>query len=118
MCRQSYVHPAVLDAFRDGSLADTWAHSRHGRHLSRPERALLRTLDQQEDCRSKAGGGRDGPMPIASTPRGQESNLRAMQDRLDKVTRDINDARLQLGWDRVEPALEPGEPPTEIAPPG
>jgi DNA topoisomerase I len=48
ICRQSYVHPAVLDAYRDGSLAESWAHSRDGHHLTRPERALLRTLDQQD----------------------------------------------------------------------
>ncbi len=47
VCRQSYVHPAVLDAYRDGSLADSWAHSRGGQRLSRPERTLLRTLEQQ-----------------------------------------------------------------------
>ena len=46
ICRQSYVHPAVLDAYRDGSLADSWAHSRDGQHLTRPEHALLRTLDR------------------------------------------------------------------------
>jgi DNA topoisomerase I len=46
VCRQSYVHPAVLDAFRDGSLAASWAHSRDGAHLTRPERTLLRTLQQ------------------------------------------------------------------------
>lgn len=47
VCRQSYVHPAVLDAYREGSLADHWAHSRDGAHLTRPERALLRTLEQE-----------------------------------------------------------------------
>ena len=47
VCRQSYVHPAVLDAYRDGSLSDNWAHSRAGHHLTRPERTLLRTLNQE-----------------------------------------------------------------------
>ncbi len=47
VCRQSYVHPAVLDAYREGSLAENWAHSRDGAHLARPERTLLRTLEQQ-----------------------------------------------------------------------
>jgi DNA topoisomerase I len=44
VCRQSYVHPAVLDAYRDGSLAEHWEHSRDGRTLRRAERTLLRTL--------------------------------------------------------------------------
>jgi DNA topoisomerase I len=47
VCRQSYVHPAVLDGYRDGTLADSWAHSREGLHLTRPERTLLRTLESQ-----------------------------------------------------------------------
>jgi DNA topoisomerase I len=45
VCRQSYVHPAILDAYRDGSLADNWARSRSGQQLTRPERTLLRTLE-------------------------------------------------------------------------
>jgi DNA topoisomerase IB len=47
VCRQSYVHPGVLDAFRDGSLAHAWGHCRNGQRLSRPERTLVRILDEQ-----------------------------------------------------------------------
>jgi DNA topoisomerase-1 len=44
VCRQSYVHPALLDAYRDGTLHDHWHHSRGGRWLERPDRTLLRVL--------------------------------------------------------------------------
>ncbi len=46
VCRQSYVHPTVLDAFRDGSLGDQWAQTRAGARLSRAERTLLRALEE------------------------------------------------------------------------
>ena len=45
VCRQSYVHPAVLDAFRDGTLHDHWATSRSSRRLDRADRTLLKTLE-------------------------------------------------------------------------
>jgi DNA topoisomerase-1 len=44
VCRQSYVHPLVLDAYRDGSLADTWSHTRAGARLDRADRTVLRLL--------------------------------------------------------------------------
>jgi len=48
VCRQSYVHPVVLDAYRDTSLAESWARTRAGQRLSRAERTLLRTLEIHE----------------------------------------------------------------------
>jgi DNA topoisomerase I len=44
VCRQSYVHPAVVDAYRDGSLHESWQHSRSGAQLDRADRTLLRVL--------------------------------------------------------------------------
>jgi DNA topoisomerase-1 len=44
VCRQSYVHPVVLDAFREGGLHDAWQRSRSGGRLNRADRALLRLL--------------------------------------------------------------------------
>lgn len=54
VCRACYVHPAVLDAYRERALklphspsrrADTWVS---GRHLSLQERALQRLLTRYE----------------------------------------------------------------------
>jgi hypothetical protein len=45
-----------------------------------------------------------------------DDKLRTLQDRLDQVTRDINDGRRQLGWDRDHPEIPTGEPPTKVAP--
>jgi DNA topoisomerase-1 len=46
ICRSSYVHPVVLDAFRDGTLAERWAAGprRAAGGLSAPERKLLALL--------------------------------------------------------------------------
>ena len=44
VCRQSYVHPLVLDAYRDGSLHESWQHSRRAGRLDRSDRTLLRVL--------------------------------------------------------------------------
>jgi len=44
VCRQSYVHPVVIDAYRDGSLADAWSHTRGGARLDRADRTVLRLL--------------------------------------------------------------------------
>jgi DNA topoisomerase-1 len=43
VCRSSYVHPAVLDAFADGTLAERWQPSRSPkpRGATSDERALL-----------------------------------------------------------------------------
>jgi DNA topoisomerase-1 len=44
VCRQCYVHPAVPEAFRTGTLANAWARSRASTRYSRPERATLAVL--------------------------------------------------------------------------
>ena len=44
VCRSSYVHPAVVESFRDGSLADAWRSSRGSARQDRAERAVLRVL--------------------------------------------------------------------------
>jgi DNA topoisomerase I len=44
VCRASYVHPAVPEAFLDGRLQEAWARSRRGRWLSRAESAANRTI--------------------------------------------------------------------------
>lgn len=44
VCRASYVHPAILDAFEDGRLNDAWTRSRTGRWLSRAESTVNRLL--------------------------------------------------------------------------
>jgi DNA topoisomerase-1 len=44
VCRSSYVHPAVLEAYSAGSLLDAWRRSRSSRLISRAERTLLRVL--------------------------------------------------------------------------
>jgi DNA topoisomerase-1 len=45
VCRNCYVHPGVLDAYRDGSLAAQWNKVRSVGWLSRGERATLAVLD-------------------------------------------------------------------------
>jgi DNA topoisomerase I len=52
VCRSSYIHPAVLDAYRDGSLADHWKRSRSAGRLSRAERAALAVLRAAEPAGS------------------------------------------------------------------
>ncbi len=47
VCRQSYVHPAILDAHRDGELAAVWQRSRAGQRLSRGDRTVLRLLESR-----------------------------------------------------------------------
>ena len=44
VCRASYVHPAVEQAFIDGTLHEAWHRSRRTRRLTRAERATLRLL--------------------------------------------------------------------------
>ncbi len=44
VCRQSYVHPQVLDAYRTGALLDAWQASRSGARLTRSDHALLKAL--------------------------------------------------------------------------
>jgi len=47
VCRQSYVHPVVLDAFRSGELHDSWMGSRSGARLTRADRTLLKVLERE-----------------------------------------------------------------------
>ena len=44
VCRQSYVHPAVLDAHRDGSLHEAWRTARSATYLDRADQTVLRVL--------------------------------------------------------------------------
>ena len=44
VCRQSYVHPVVLDAFRDGGLQEAWQGSRAAGGLTRADRTVLKVL--------------------------------------------------------------------------
>jgi DNA topoisomerase-1 len=46
VCRQSYVHPAIPEAFADGSLAKTWKRARSTTHLDRIERTVQLVLDR------------------------------------------------------------------------
>jgi DNA topoisomerase-1 len=45
VCRQCYIHPAVPEAFRDGSLAGHWRGSRASSRYTRAARATLSVLD-------------------------------------------------------------------------
>lgn len=44
VCRSSYLHPLIPEAFRDGSLRDAWARSRRGPWLGRAESAVNRLM--------------------------------------------------------------------------
>ncbi|MGH8958586.1 MAG: DNA topoisomerase IB [Acidimicrobiia bacterium] len=44
VCRASYIHPALPDAFIRGALLEAWQGARSSRLISRAERALLRVL--------------------------------------------------------------------------
>ena len=44
VCRTSYIHPIVSDTYVSGELHQAWMHSRNGRFMKRPERALSRLL--------------------------------------------------------------------------
>jgi DNA topoisomerase-1 len=44
VARSSYVHPGVIEAYRDGTLAEAWRHSRSAPRMSRAERAVLKVL--------------------------------------------------------------------------
>jgi DNA topoisomerase-1 len=45
VCRSSYLHPAVPDAFLDGSLAEAWRRARPGKWIDRAESAVKRLVD-------------------------------------------------------------------------
>jgi DNA topoisomerase-1 len=44
ICRASYIHPIVADAYISGDLQRAWAQSRSGPLMKRPENALRRLL--------------------------------------------------------------------------
>jgi DNA topoisomerase-1 len=44
VCRSSYVHPVIPEAFFDGRLTDAWRRSRRGRWLTRAESAVNRLV--------------------------------------------------------------------------
>jgi DNA topoisomerase-1 len=46
VCRNCYVHPTIVDAYRDESLFDVWRTSRATRWLTRAERATLNLFEQ------------------------------------------------------------------------
>ena len=45
VCRQSYVHPAIPEAYRCGDLAELWPRARSTTWLDRQERLVQRLLD-------------------------------------------------------------------------
>jgi DNA topoisomerase-1 len=49
VCRNCYVHPAVPDAYRDGSLVERWKVARAGARRSRGEQATLAILEDAAD---------------------------------------------------------------------
>jgi DNA topoisomerase-1 len=67
VCRKSYVHPELVEAFLDGSLTERWSSplQRRVRDLSAPESRLLRFLTPRAPRRR-------GP-PRASTSRGSRT---------------------------------------------
>ena len=44
VCRASYVHPSVIEAFHAGELGDAWQRSRRTERMRRAERATLAVL--------------------------------------------------------------------------
>ena len=44
VCRASYVHPVIPEAFRTGALAETYRRSRSTAHLDRIERTVQRLV--------------------------------------------------------------------------
>jgi len=47
VCRTCYIHPAVPEAYRDGSLTDLWKRSRSVAGRSRSEQATLAVLEDR-----------------------------------------------------------------------
>ena len=48
VARSSYIHPGVVEAYRDGSLAEAWRRSRAAPRMSRAERTVLKLLDEAD----------------------------------------------------------------------
>ena len=84
VCRGSYVHPVVIDAYLDGTLPDRWAEgpSRAGRRMIAEERKLLALLapprrSRPDHNRARTASRRDtseavtaGAHPCTHRPRG------------------------------------------------
>ena len=47
VCRNCYVHPAVLSAYREGELVDRWKAARATSRLDRGERMVLSLLEDR-----------------------------------------------------------------------
>lgn len=47
VCRDSYIHPMIPDAYVSGELHQAWAQSRSGPFMKRPESALRRLLGKK-----------------------------------------------------------------------
>lgn len=47
VCRNCYVHPAVLEAHRRGSLQEHWRRARSSEHFDRAERMILSILQDE-----------------------------------------------------------------------
>lgn len=47
VCRSSYVHPTVIEAFHDERLAQAWKRSRSGQWLQRSESAVLKLAERR-----------------------------------------------------------------------
>ncbi|MGH8945541.1 MAG: DNA topoisomerase IB [Acidimicrobiia bacterium] len=45
VCRSSYLHPAIPDAYLDGALAEAWRRARPGKWIDRAESAVKRLVD-------------------------------------------------------------------------
>lgn len=45
VCRASYVHPEIPEAYQDGRLKDAWEKSRRGTWLSRAESVGRKLLE-------------------------------------------------------------------------
>lgn len=68
VCRAAYVHPAIIDAFEDGSLRDRWddAVRRSPRLLTADERRLLAFLRSARRRRRTSRGASAGPTRAAA----------------------------------------------------
>ena len=53
VCRDSYVHPHLIDAFHDGRLRIAWGRSRAGLWRQRAESAVLK-LRPNDDCAARS----------------------------------------------------------------
>jgi DNA topoisomerase-1 len=49
ICRDSYVHPLVVEAGSNGAIGEVWPRARAGKWINREESALRLLLDSEED---------------------------------------------------------------------